>query len=70
MERTGARLLEVPIAWLEQQFRAMRRRDARELAIALMAAYEGAALLTNTFRDPKIMWASVADWRARSTHSA
>src|SRR6516165_9574335 len=55
VERTSARLLEVPIAWLEQQFRAMRRRDARELAIALMSAYEGAALLTNTFRDPKIM---------------
>ena len=55
VERTGARLLEVPIAWLEKQFRAMRRRDARELAIALMSAYEGAALLTNTFRDPKIM---------------
>ena len=33
----------------------MRRRDARELAIAVMSAYEGAALLTNTFRDPKIM---------------
>jgi hypothetical protein len=33
----------------------MRRRDARELAIALMSAYEGAALLSNTFRDPKIM---------------
>ena len=55
MERTSARLLELPIAWLEQQFRAMRRRDARELAIAVMSAYEGAALLTNTFRDPKIM---------------
>jgi AcrR family transcriptional regulator len=54
-ERTSARLLELPITWLEQQFRAMRRRDARELAIALMSAYEGAALLTNTFRDPKIM---------------
>jgi AcrR family transcriptional regulator len=55
VERSSARLLELPIAWMEQQFRAMRRRDARELAIALMSAYEGAALLTNTFRDPKIM---------------
>jgi AcrR family transcriptional regulator len=55
VERTSARLLEIPITWLEQQFRAMRRRDARELAIALMSAYEGAALLSNTFRDPKIM---------------
>lgn len=55
VERASARLLELPIKWLEEQFRAMRRRDARELAIALMSAYEGAALLTNTFRDPKIM---------------
>jgi len=55
VERTGARLLEMPLLWLEQQFRAMRRRDARELAVAFLAAYEGAALLTNTFHDPKIM---------------
>ena len=69
MERTSARLLELPIAWLERQFRAMRRRDARELAIALMSAYEGAALLTNTFCDPKSWYASVADWSAGSTLS-
>jgi TetR/AcrR family transcriptional repressor of nem operon len=55
VDRISARLLGLPITWLEQQFRAMRRRDARELAIALMSAYEGAALLSNTFRDPKIM---------------
>jgi len=54
-ERTSARLLALPIAWLEAQFRAMRRRDAHELAIALMAAYEGTALLANTFRDPQMM---------------
>ena len=55
VEQASARLLALPIGWLEQQFRALRRRDARELAIGLMSAYEGAALLTNTFRDPKIM---------------
>jgi TetR/AcrR family transcriptional regulator, transcriptional repressor for nem operon len=53
--QTGARLLEVPLTWLERQFQAMGRPDARELAIAVMAAYQGTALLANTFRDPNIM---------------
>jgi TetR/AcrR family transcriptional regulator, transcriptional repressor for nem operon len=39
----------------EEQFRLMGRRDARDLAIALIAAYQGIALLTNTFRDPELM---------------
>jgi AcrR family transcriptional regulator len=55
LDRSGARLLDVPIKWLEKQFRDMGRRDASELAMALMASYQGTALLTNTFRDPKIM---------------
>jgi AcrR family transcriptional regulator len=53
--RTSARLLELPLGWLERQFRAMDRPDARELAIAVIAAYQGTALLANTFRDPKIL---------------
>ena len=48
-------LLGTPIRWAEQQFRAMGRRDARELAVALIASYQGIALLTNTFRDPETM---------------
>jgi TetR/AcrR family transcriptional regulator, transcriptional repressor for nem operon len=48
-------LMGMPIDWAEQQFRAMGRRDARELAIALIASYQGIALLTNTFRDPQLM---------------
>jgi AcrR family transcriptional regulator len=50
-----APLLELPIDWAEQQFRLMGRRDARDLAVALIAAYQGIALLTNTFRDPDLM---------------
>ena len=45
-------LLGMPIDWAEQQFRAMGRRDARELAVALIASYQGVALLTNTFPRP------------------
>jgi TetR/AcrR family transcriptional regulator, transcriptional repressor for nem operon len=33
----------------------MGRRDARDLAVALMAAYQGIALPTNTFRDPELI---------------
>jgi AcrR family transcriptional regulator len=55
IDRSGARLLEVPLAWLEQQFRAIGRRDAKELAVATMSSYLGAALVTNTFRDPKML---------------
>ena len=48
-------LMHMPVAWIEQQFKAMGRRDARDLAFALLASYEGIALLTNTFRDPELM---------------
>jgi AcrR family transcriptional regulator len=48
-------LLELPIEWAEQQFRLMNRRDARDLAVAMIASYQGIAVLTNTFRDPELM---------------
>jgi TetR/AcrR family transcriptional regulator, transcriptional repressor for nem operon len=50
-----AELMRLPIDWSERQFRAMGRRDARDLAVALIAAYQGIALLTNTLRDPELM---------------
>jgi TetR/AcrR family transcriptional repressor of nem operon len=43
------------IDWAEMQFRAMGRQDARELAVALIAAYEGIALLAATLRDPSLI---------------
>ena len=43
------------LSQLEQQFKAMGRRDALDLAFALLASYEGTALLANTFRDPELM---------------
>ena len=45
----------VPIEWAEQQFRALGRRDARDLAMSLLASYQGSALLANTLRDPGIL---------------
>jgi TetR/AcrR family transcriptional repressor of nem operon len=55
LDSVCAQLLELPIDWAEDQFRQMGRRDARDLAVALMASYQGIALLTNTFRDPELM---------------
>ena len=55
LDRACAQLLQAPIAWAEQQFTALGRRDAHDLAIALIASYQGIALLTNTFRDPELM---------------
>ena len=43
------------IGWAQEQFEAMGRDDARELAVALIAAYEGIALLANTLHDPSLV---------------
>ena len=55
LDRTCSELLRLPVDWAEQQFRSIGRRDARDLAVALIASYQGIALLTNTFRDPELM---------------
>ena len=43
------------IDWAEAQFLEMGRDDARELAVALVAAYEGTALLAAALRDPALI---------------
>ena len=55
LARACQELMRMPVAWVEQQFKAMGRSDARDLAFALLASYEGIALLANTFRDPDLM---------------
>lgn len=56
----GAELMRTPINWMEEQFRAIGRDDAPQLALELMAAYEGSALLANTLRDPGILTSAAA----------
>ena len=51
----AAELMRLPIEWAEAQFRSLGHRDAHDLAIDLMAAYEGSALLANTMGDPSIL---------------
>ncbi|MGY0465354.1 TetR/AcrR family transcriptional regulator [Kitasatospora purpeofusca] len=45
------------IDWVEAQFAELGREDSRELAVALVAAYQGISLLTNTLREPGLMLA-------------
>jgi TetR/AcrR family transcriptional regulator, transcriptional repressor for nem operon len=54
-DREAAVVMARIIDWAEDQFRQLGRRDARDLALALFAGIQGAALLANTFRDPSIL---------------
>jgi AcrR family transcriptional regulator len=61
----AAELMTVPIDWAERQFRALGRADARDLAVEVIARYQGSALLANTLRDPGLLAresARVAAW--------
>ena len=61
----AAELISAPIDWAERQFSALGRADARDLAVEVIARYQGSALLTSTLRDPGLMAresARVAAW--------
>jgi AcrR family transcriptional regulator len=53
-----AQLMRLPVEWAEEQFRSLGRSDARDLALDLLASYEGSALLANTMRDPDLLSAA------------
>jgi TetR/AcrR family transcriptional repressor of nem operon len=55
LDRAIAEVMRRLLDWIDAQFRAMGRGDSRELAVALLAAYQGISLLTNAFRDPELM---------------
>jgi TetR/AcrR family transcriptional repressor of nem operon len=48
-------LMRLPLDWCGQQFRAMGRDDAAELAAQAFAAYQGTALLSSALRDPGLL---------------
>src|SRR5215470_2342504 len=50
-----AGLMLLLIEWAEEQFRSLGRRDAHDLALDLVAAYEGNALLASTLHDPNVL---------------
>jgi hypothetical protein len=47
--------MQIPLDWAEQHFRAMGRRDAHDLAVELVAAYQGSAVLTSALGQPELM---------------
>jgi AcrR family transcriptional regulator len=55
LDGDAAQLFELLIDWAQDQFRAMGHRDARDLAITLLAGVQGASQLANAFKDPKLM---------------
>ncbi|BBY04873.1 TetR/AcrR family transcriptional regulator [Mycobacterium noviomagense] len=48
-------LMQIPIDWAEEQFRRMGRRDAHDLAVELVALYQGSAVLASALREPDLM---------------
>jgi TetR/AcrR family transcriptional regulator, transcriptional repressor for nem operon len=50
-----ADLMRLLVEWGTEQFRFLGRDDAHDLALDLIAAYEGNALLANTMRDPGVL---------------
>ena len=55
LDREAAQVMATMLDWAEDQFRQLGRRDARDLAVALFAGIQGAALLANTFRDASLL---------------
>lgn len=51
----AAPLMQILLDWAEQQFRAMGRRDAHDLAVELVASHEGSAVLSNALGQPGLM---------------
>jgi AcrR family transcriptional regulator len=51
----AALLMRILLDWAEQQFRAIGRRDGRDLAVELVASYEGSAVLTGVLGQPELM---------------
>ena len=54
-DRAAAHAIRVLVEWVAAQFRQLGREDADEQAVSLVADYQGASLLANTFRDPDLM---------------
>jgi TetR/AcrR family transcriptional regulator, transcriptional repressor for nem operon len=83
VKRTGgadtdaARLMGILVDWAAVQFRSMGRRDAPDLAVQFVAAYQGSAVLTNALGKPELMarqarrverWIDTIDSQHPATH--
>jgi AcrR family transcriptional regulator len=48
-------LMQIQLDWAEQQFQAMGRRQAHDLAVELLVGYQGSAVLANALGEPELM---------------
>ena len=55
LDRSAAQVLRALLDWVEEQFRQLGQADAPELAVELVAAYQGMSVLANALRDPEVM---------------
>jgi AcrR family transcriptional regulator len=55
LSAAAAGLLREILAWMERQFRELGRRDAPALAVEMLAAIQGAALLANALGDEALL---------------
>ncbi|MER5326109.1 LmrA/YxaF family transcription factor [Streptosporangium roseum] len=59
LDHATAAVMRLLVDRVEQQFRTMGRDDSHDLAITLVATYQGISLLTTTFRDPELMTSQI-----------
>lgn len=57
LDDRAADALRSLIEWAEEQFRQLGRSDAHDLAVELVAAYQGMSVLANALREPEVMTA-------------
>lgn len=58
LARNAAQLFVEPLTWMEEQFQELGKgSEARELAVHLLAALEGLAVLTHALNDPELVLA-------------
>ncbi|WP_433180388.1 TetR/AcrR family transcriptional regulator [Actinoallomurus sp. CA-150999] len=55
LDQEAGRVIRVLLDWVEHQFRALGLPDPGDLAVTLVAGYQGMSLLANALRDPDIV---------------
>ncbi|GMQ87297.1 MAG: TetR/AcrR family transcriptional regulator [Gammaproteobacteria bacterium] len=55
LSQSSAQLIEVVLDWARQQFQAMDKPDADELALQLISTLQGMSLVANATRDPGVV---------------
>jgi AcrR family transcriptional regulator len=51
----AAELMQTLLGWAEQQFAALGRRDARDLAVELLVTYQGSAVVSSALGEPELL---------------